>query len=203
MGRPLLVIPGFLASRSGTDELTHVLSEAGWDVEVAGVGRNHGPAYHGIEACERDLERILARTRTPVTLVGHSRGGQYARVLAVRQPEAVAQVIAVGTPLRVKYPPFAVVRVPAEILDRTWRTGAFGRVETDREDNVDRDRFAPFPADVDFVSIYSRTDGIVDWRTSLDPAAELIEVSASHTGLLSSVAGVAAVARALARQRAF
>ena len=42
----------------------------------------------------------------------------------------------------------------------------------------------PFPDDVGYVAVYSRSDGIVQWRSCLDPEAdELVEVSASHCGM--------------------
>ena len=198
-GRPLLLIPGFMAGRTTAEPLVHVLQAAGWDVTIAGVGRNTGPAYHGVDASEADLFELSERFGRKVHTIGHSRGGQFARILAVRHPERVEQVITVGTPLMVKYPSFVVVKVPAELLDRAWRAGAFGDVDPDREQAVDEDRYLPFPHDVDFVSIWSRTDGIVDWRMSQDPAADWIEASASHLGLISSVAGVEAIASALGR----
>jgi triacylglycerol lipase len=44
-----------------------------------------------------------------------------------------------------------------------------------------------FPAGVRYVSVYSRSDGIVDWHACLDPAAdEHIEVRASHCGMALS-----------------
>ena len=198
--RPLLIIPGFLAGRNSTSPLARVLSEAGWAVETAAVGRNSGPAYVGVDAAADDLERMHEATGEPVTVIGHSRGGQFARVLAVRRPSTITQVIAVGSPLLVKYPEFAPVKVPAELLDRGWRAGAFGEVHPDRELEVDLDRAATFPDAVDFVSIWSRTDGIVDWRTCIETAATSIEVTASHRGLVRGVAGVTAIAAALARQ---
>lgn len=199
-GRPALVIPGFMATRRSATSLLHVLDQAGWEAIPADVGRNSGPAYHSVEAAERDLLRIHETHGTKVTVIGHSRGGQFARILGVRHPDKVAQVVAVGAPLLLKYPWFALVKVPAELLDRTWRAGAFGPVHPDREDAVDNDRYRSFPDDVDFVSIYSRNDGIVDWRACIDPAAELMEVSSSHLGLISGVAGIRAIATALARQ---
>ena len=39
------------------------------------------------------------------------------------------------------------------------------------------------PAGVDFTAIYSRRDGIVDWRACIDPLARAVEVTASHTGM--------------------
>ncbi len=198
--RPLLIIPGFLAGPGSTNSLAQVLAAAGWAVEIAAVGRNSGPAYIGVDAASADLQRMYEATGRPVTIVGHSRGGQFARVLAVRHPAAVRQVIAVGSPLLLKYPAFAAVKVPAELLDRGWRAGAFGEVHPDRERAVDVDRSAAFPLGVDYVSIYSRTEGIVDWRSCIDGVAVPMEVASSHRGLVKSVAGVTAIARALGRQ---
>ncbi len=197
--RPVLLIAGFLAGPRTIDALDHVLSVAGWRVVQADVGRNAGPAYHGIEHCERDLLALHEDSDQKVRVIGHSRGGQYARVLAVRFPQLIEQIITLGSPLRVKYPKYAVVKVPAEALDRLWRTGVFGAVDTDAEQLVDEDRFVQVPDEIHFVSVYSKTDGIVDWRTSIDPQAELIEVNASHAGLPNSIAGVGAVSTALAR----
>ncbi len=201
-GRPLLLIPGFMAGPKTADPLAHVLRAAGWQVRIAGVGRNSGPAYHGVDVSGRDLAELADASGQPVTTIGHSRGGQYARILAVRHPEMMRQVIVVGTPLQVKYPPFVVVKVPAEVLDRAWRAGAFGPVDPNREQEVDDDRYLPFPEGLDFVSIWSRNDGIVDWRMSRESAAHDIEVSTSHLGLISSIPGVEAVAAALSRQQA-
>jgi pimeloyl-ACP methyl ester carboxylesterase len=198
--RPLLIVPGFLAGPRSVRSLERVLSAAGWRVRTAAVGRNSGPAYHSVDAATDDLHRLAGPSNERVTIVGHSRGGQMGRVLAVRYAETVAQVVALGSPLLVKYPSFAPLMVPAELLDRTWRAGAFGDVDPDRESAVDRDRWGPFPNSVDFVSIYSRSDGFVDWRTCRDPAAHLIEVESSHRGLVQGVPGFEALARALARQ---
>ena len=60
-----------------------------------------------------------------------------------------------------------------------------------------RDAEAPFPSGVGFVSVYSRSDGIVDWRSCLDPAARHVEVSASHIGMSGHAPTYRAIARAL------
>src|SRR3989442_1358729 len=41
----------------------------------------------------------------------------------------------------------------------------------------------PMPRGVVFVSVYSRSDGIVDWQPFLDRGAEHVEVQASHIGM--------------------
>ncbi|MFT7601878.1 MAG: triacylglycerol lipase [Acidimicrobiales bacterium] len=192
-GRPVLVIPGFMSGATKASALAHVLRAADWDVEVADVGRNAGPAYTGVDAGAVGLERLMDRTGERVTIVGHSRGGQMGRVLAVRTPHLVRKVIAVGAPLRTKYPPFVVVKVPAETLDRVWRSGVFGPVDLEREQEVDNDRYRPFPSDVELVSIYSRNDGIVDWRYSFDHDAHMVEISGSHLGLINSILSIQAI----------
>jgi len=198
-GRPVLVFPGFLASRRSTSALDHVLRAAGWRVEVAPVGRNAGPAQRSIDIARDTMHKLYEETGQRVRIVGHSRGGQFGRILAVLYPERVSQVIGVGTPLIVKYPSYLVVKIPAETLDKLWRKGAFGHVDTMREQGVDDLRYVTFPDEVDLVSVWSRTDGIVDWRLSMEPAATNIEVSASHMGLINSVSGLQGVATALAR----
>jgi len=113
----------------------------------------------------------------------------------------ISRVIAVGSPLRTKYPPFFVVKVPAETLDWCWRAGWFGPVSIGREQEVDDHRYLEFPESVDLVSIYSRSDGIVDWRFSFDPAARMVEISATHLGLMHSIAGVTAVIEQMTKIR--
>jgi hypothetical protein len=57
----------------------------------------------------------------------------------------------------------------------------------------------PFPRSVGFVSVYSRSDGIVDWHACLDPAAEHVEVDASHIGMAVNAQAYAAIGVALER----
>ncbi len=195
--RPVLIIPGFMSGAHKAKPLARVLTRAGWNVQIAKVGLNAGPAYHSVDAAATDLEALVDQTGDRVTIVGHSRGGQFARVLAVRHPELVSKVIVIGAPLRTKYPPFVVVKVPAATLDKAWRMGAFGVVTPEREQEVDNDRYLEFPDSVDLVTIYSRDDGIVDWRYCFDPAAEMVEITGSHLGLFNSITGIQAIAQSL------
>lgn len=61
---------------------------------------------------------------------------------------------------------------------------------------------AEFPGDVHFVSIHSRTDGIVSWHACLDPAAEHVEVRSSHCGMAASAPVYRRIGWALARMSA-
>jgi len=55
----------------------------------------------------------------------------------------------------------------------------------------------PLPSGVGYVSVYSRSDGIVDWRACLDPAAKQIEIRSSHIGMAVHPDGYRAIAGAL------
>lgn len=199
-GRPVLLMPGFLASSRSTAALEHIMSVAGWNVRSAQVGRNAGPAHRSVDAGRRDLQELAEETGQPVTVIGHSRGGQFAKILSVQNPGLVRQVVGLGTPMRVKYPMFFVMKVPAEVLDKCWRLGMFGPVDKSLEDATEDLRFVRAPDHVDVVSIWSKSDGVVDWRLSHEPGATNIEIDASHLGMLSSVAGAQGVAKAVARQ---
>lgn len=193
-------MPGFLAGSRSTAALEHVMREAGWLVRAADVGRNAGPAHRSCDQGREDMQALADETGQKVTLIGHSRGGQFAKILSIQKPELVRQVVGLGTPLQVKYPMFFVMKVPAEILDKAWRLGAFGPVDKAQEDATEALRFRDMPPGIEFVSIWSRSDGIVDWRLSQAHDAANIEVDASHLGILSSVQGISGVAKALSRQ---
>ena len=40
-----------------------------------------------------------------------------------------------------------------------------------------------FPDGVGYTSVFSLDDGVIDWRACLDPAAEHVEVSATHMSM--------------------
>jgi triacylglycerol lipase len=50
---------------------------------------------------------------------------------------------------------------------------------------------------MDFTAIYSRRDGIVDWRACIDPAAQPVEVRSSHVGMAFDPLVITAVSAAL------
>ena len=55
----------------------------------------------------------------------------------------------------------------------------------------------PLPPSVGYLCVYSRSDGIVDWRACLDEGAEHLEVRSSHCGMSLNPDAYRATARAL------
>ena len=195
-GRRLVLVPGFLAGARSLSMLEPWLRRCGWDTRRAPVGRNHQPSEHVAEILEECLRDTVAMEGGPVPVIGHSRGGQESRVLAVRHPEDVALLVTLGAPLRVLYPPHLAVRAPAAALQvAAWARRA--RPDLTGHRRYEADRLAPFPSTVPFVSVYSHSDGFLDWRLSLDEAAEHVEVDCTHFGLAASVPAFEAIAHAL------
>jgi len=155
------------------------------------------------ERVERRLEAVHARYDRRVALIGHSRGGHFARALGHRRPELVSHVISIGAGLRqmlaVSYPTQTAVRGIRAALLRTGRAKS-SRCLTDTCDCAfARDFAAPFPADrVRLTSIYSKQDGVVRWQSALVDGADCVEVTGSHTGLIFNRKTYRAIASTLA-----
>lgn len=95
-GPPLMVIPGFLASDRSTLGLQRALAEAGYRVTGWGLGVNRGARPDILERIAGQVERH--GRGHPLTLVGWSLGGVFAREVAKRRPDLVARVVTLGSP---------------------------------------------------------------------------------------------------------
>ncbi|CRL51632.1 esterase/lipase family protein [Pseudomonas sp. URMO17WK12:I11] len=171
-GHAVLVIPGFLANDRSTIPLRRFLGRLGYDVSGWEQGWNCGPREGVMEQLQRQLEALHERSGGKVSLVGWSLGGIYAREIARLRPECVRQVITLGSPLYGK---------PATSTN-VWRI--YTRVVGAHKDALIRGENAP---PVPTTSIYSRGDGIVGWKGSVERCGqqtENVEVNcSSHLGL--------------------
>jgi pimeloyl-ACP methyl ester carboxylesterase len=204
-GRPALLIPGFMAGDGSLAPMGNWLRRAGYRPSRAGMRVNVGCAGAGHERLEQRLERLVAEQGQRAVVIGQSRGGSMAKVLAVRRPDLVCGLVTLGSP---HVDPLAVhpfVRLGVEAVSRLGSLGAPGLFKRSCLDgeccaSFWADLSAPLAPDVGFVAVYSRSDGIVDWRACLDPAAdEQVEIGASHCGMAVSPAAWRAVAKSLER----
>jgi hypothetical protein len=91
-----------------------------------------------------------------------------------------------------------------EMLVRLTRAGVPGLMSADcvggecARASFDESR-RPMPLEVGFTAIYSKRDGIVDWRACVDPLAVAVEVSASHLGMAFDPRVIDEVSAALSR----
>jgi pimeloyl-ACP methyl ester carboxylesterase len=173
-GHGVLVWPGLLASDASTAALRQFLRWLGYEVRGWDLGRNHGPTDAVLDGLPRTLMAHAERTGQPVSLVGWSLGGIYAREMAREHPRLVRQVITLGSPFAQTHPRQSHAEFPYQRLSRLHAPAA-RRV---------REQIAQ-PIDVPSTSVYSRWDGIVSWRTCIEPDTALhqnVEVRCSHLG---------------------
>jgi pimeloyl-ACP methyl ester carboxylesterase len=202
-GRPVLLIPGFLAGDGSLSMMAGWLKRSGYRPSRAGIVSNVNCAGVLIPRLEERLERLVALQGRRAAIVGQSRGGTLAKVLAHRRPDLVSGVVALGSPQLEPLAVHPLVRLQVEAVSRLGSLGApglFKRSCIDGEccSTFWEDLAQPPPAGVRLVSVYSKTDGVVDWRSCLDPhATELVEISASHCGMAVSRSAWRAVADAL------
>ena len=187
-GQPVLLIPGFLAGDDSLGLMTRWLRRAGYRAYVGGIRSNVDCGAATIERLTRRLELFAEREGQRVAIVGQSRGGGLARVMAVRRPDLVSGIFTLGTPHMdpMAVHPFVALHVAAVGLVGTLGfPGLFKRSCLDGGccATVREDLAASFPSDVGFCSIYSRIDGIVNWQACLDRGAWHFEVRSSHCGM--------------------
>jgi triacylglycerol lipase len=179
LGRPVLLIPGFLAGDWTLRTPFQWLRRMGYRPRMAGVTFNVMYSEVMLRPLIDSLIAIHKRTGARVSLVGHSRGGVLAMVLAHRKPELVEQVITLGSPLQDPFDvhPLTMAGVRAAHLYNVVRYGHPASVEM----RFLRDLHAA--PTVPTTSIYSRSDGVVNWKACLRPDVNAIEVKGSHVGL--------------------
>lgn len=188
--RHVLVIPGFLSGDWATGPMRGVLAAVGHKVEGWRLGRNMGLRPGTFEALERRFIEFATRADEPVALIGWSLGGLYAVELARRFPEAVRQVITLGSP------------VSGHLTsNNAWKL--YERVAGHAIDSAPVDWLPGALPDVPFTAIAALGDGIVHpeaARARPGPLAENLEVPGSHAGLGWNPHAIRLVADRLARR---
>jgi pimeloyl-ACP methyl ester carboxylesterase len=188
-GHPVLVHPGLVATDLSTRVLRQFLRDRGYQVHGWGQGRNLG-LRKGVEGrMFARLDELATRHGRKVSVIGWSLGGLYARVLAKHRPDIVRDVITLGSPF-----------AGSPRSTNAWRVYELASGQPS-DDPVAQSRVRGVLS-VPATSIYSRTDGIVAWPSSIDresAISENIEVFASHLGLGVNPAVLYAIADRLAQ----
>ena len=202
-GSPVLLVPGFLAGDPSLATMAAWLKRLGYAPRRAGVRANVDCATRSADRLERRVRDLHVQTGQRVSIVGQSRGGSFARLLAHRAPDVVAGIVTLGSPLmdELAVHPWVKLHVRAVAALGALRVpGLFSRACMEGECCADVRELvsAPFPDGVGFVSVHSRSDGIVDWRACVHPAASNVRVTASHCGMAVHGETYRVVARALA-----
>jgi len=201
----VVIIPGFLGTDLYLTELHGWLGRIGYRPYFSGIGINaECPNLLIQRHLNETIEQALDETGRKIHLIGHSLGGVIARSVAGQRPKDVASVITLASPFRGTVTNRTVLRAAEAVRMRILQehgqgvlpTCYTGRCSCNFIDSLRRD----IPSSMMATAIYTRHDGIVDWRYCMtrNPEADF-EVPGTHIGMAFNPAAYAIVADRLAK----
>ncbi len=191
-GHTVLVLPGFLADDRSTLVLRTYLGTLGYHTYGWGLGRNVGPTAEILDGMTALVERLAESSGSPVSIVGWSLGGMFARGLGHQRPDHIRRIVTLGSPFRGDSP-------ISSHAARSFERFAHLHVPHAELPDVDADRGQ---LSMPVTAVYTKGDGVVAWQTCLQPDGvhrENVEVPGSHCGLGHNPAALWVVADRLAQ----
>jgi triacylglycerol lipase len=198
---PVVLVPGFLSGDFAFRPMAGALRARGHWTGKSGVAPDAGCTWDMVDLLEKNIEAAAECTGSRVAILGWSRGGTLGKLVTLRRPELVEALITLATP---NLNPLAVNQsltrqlralswlhargVPGLMGKDCLQGACAGRVR----DALEQDP----PSRISYTSYFSMDDGVIDWRACLDPAADHVEVSATHMSIgadplvMESVAGL-------------
>lgn len=198
----VLVLPGGMGGDGSTFFLRWGIRNLGYSVHGWGQGRNLGLNEKMLAGLRARVDELYGLFDAPISVIGWSLGGLYARMLARDKPDRVRQVITLGSPFRmVETDQFAHNMIGRARWERFVKAHA-AELDLLRVHEHDRP-----PITVPTTAIYSRRDGFAPWQLSIDetgphapnPRAQNVEICGTHTGLSTNVVALAVVLDRLAQ----
>jgi len=188
-GAGVVIIPGFLATDLYLTELHGWLGRIGYQPYFSGIGINADCPNLLIQRhLNETIEQARAETGRKINLIGHSLGGVIARSVAGQRRRDVASVITLASPFRGSIMSKAVFHAAEAVRMRILTEHGpgvlpacyTGRCTCNFIDSLKRE----VPNSMVQTAIYTRGDGIVDWRYCLtnDPEDDF-EVPGTHVGM--------------------
>jgi pimeloyl-ACP methyl ester carboxylesterase len=202
-GDPVLLVPGFLAGDYTLGWMGRHLRHLGHRVYRTGIMANVGCLERGTSVLERRIEHIAERRERKVSIVGHSLGGMMARGLAARRPDLVAGIVTMGSPMLAPGAAHDLLIAQVALLRRLQRLGLGNLMGEDCTSGdcalrMWEESRRPLPSGFPFTAVYSKRDGITDWRACIDPEGQAREVRTSHVGMALDPVVIDIVVEALA-----
>ena len=190
-GKPVLIMPPYLGNDFSTRFVRKYLKSLGfktykWDLGVNMINSKYIPKL------VEKLDDIYEKHDEKVSLVGWSGGGMFAKIIANRHPDKVAQLITIGSPVwGVKNMNTPIIRMLEFLRGKTLR-------ERNKKFLTELEQIPKVP----ITCIYTKTDGLLPWKHCLEAETlrsdiKNIEVFGSHTGMGANASILLTVAHAL------
>lgn len=188
----ILLIPGFTSGDWTFSTMSRWLQQIGHRAHLSGISLNVGCPQRKVERMLGRLEEISKDAGGRIVIIGHSLGGLVGCSLARQRPDLVSHVIAIGSPLRsgwqavnpeVRPTLFAIHSLFQRFIEAPQGCGTeLCTCSFSKEAHGTQ-----LPSGVRFTSIYSRQDGIVDWKFATTENGDSYEVDGLHTDLVVNV----------------
>jgi hypothetical protein len=180
-GQPVMVLPLFGEGPESTASLRQTLDDAGFRTYDWKMGVDKGPGHLGLErwliGLEEQVIEVFESQWQPITLLGWSLSGIYAREVAKRTNPLVRQVITLGSPFNPVAHPRAASTLLKVLAGSDVRTlPAVGQRLRQRP---------PVPC----TSIFTKSDPKVPWRMCMENEcviSENVEVDAPDVRALAA-----------------
>lgn len=177
---PVLVLPGFMAGDESTLILRRYLNVMGYHSLPWALGRNTGrPELMQHLLVDRFLQ-LSEACGARLSVIGQSLGGVFARELARLYPDRIRQIITLGSPIGTRHSN-TTLPIVRRLFEQS--SGMDASAMHDLLTSIRPDKSPPVPS----TAIYSRGDGIVNWRVCReaeeDHQTQNIEVIGSHCGM--------------------
>jgi pimeloyl-ACP methyl ester carboxylesterase len=203
-GSAVIVIPGFLGTDAYLTQLHTWLGRIGYRPYFSGIGLNAECPNLLIQSrLRQNIAQARKSTGRKVHLIGHSLGGVIARSVAAQMPEQIASVITLASPFRGTVAHRTVLHAAEAVrkhIIRQHGEGVLpdcytGHCTCNFLDSLRRE----LPKSVTETAIYTRSDGIVDWRycRTGDDTCDF-EVPGTHIGLAFNSAVYSVIGKRLA-----
>jgi pimeloyl-ACP methyl ester carboxylesterase len=200
----VVIIPGFLGTDLYLTELHGWLERIGYRAYFSGIGINADCPNLLIQRhVSETIKRALDETGRKIHVIGHSLGGVIARSIAGARPRDIASVITLASPIRGTVANRTVIHAAEAVRLRILQEHGkgvlpqcyTGRCTCNFIDSLRRS----VPDSMLQTAIYTRHDGIVDWRYCMTkhPGCDF-EVPGTHIGMAFNPAAYSIVAERLA-----
>ncbi len=203
-GAAAVLVPGFLGTDAYLSQLHSWLGRIGYRPYFSGIGFNaECPNLLIQRRLNESVDKARADTGRKIHLIGHSLGGIIARAVAGQRPDDIASVITLASPFRGTVVHRTVLHAAEAVRKRILEQHGADVLPTCYTGHCTCDFLASLrrsiPDSILETAIYTRSDGIADWRYCITGQEENdFEVAGTHIGLAFNASVYSIIARRLA-----